>query len=145
MIKIKAPQNANRASKCLGRGRGSGKGKTSGHGHKGQNARSGGGTRLGFEGGQLPLYRRIAVRGFSNYPFKKINVPINLGTLERYFNDGDTVDREILIQKKIIRKREGDVKILANGEISKKLTVTIGKVSQAAKSKIEDAGGKVEG
>ncbi len=142
-IELKAPAGANRNKKVLGRGHGAGTGKTSGKGHKGQKARSGGNVRPGFEGGQMPLYRRVAARGFSNHPFKKVFVPVNLSLLEKNYSDGEVVSLETLIEKGLIKKSETEVKILGNGELSKKLEVQVGKVSAGAVQKIEKAGGKV--
>lgn len=145
MAELRAPQGATRSRKRIGRGPSSGHGKTSGKGHKGQRARSGGGVRPGFEGGQMPLYRRIARRGFSNYPFKVEYLGINLGTLEQSFGDGDTVTLETLKEKKVVKKRTERVKILGQGELSKKLTVQGLKVSKGAEEKITAAGGTVQG
>ena len=127
-----------------GRGHGSGNGKTSGKGHKGQNARSGGGVRPGFEGGQLPLYRRLPKRGFKNFPFKKEYAIVNLGALEAGFNDGDEVTIDKLIEARLIRKKLDGVKILASGALTKKLTVKANLFSENAKAKIESIGGKAE-
>ena len=127
-----------------GRGIGSGNGKTAGKGHKGQNARSGGGVRPGFEGGQLPLYRRLPKRGFKNFMFKKEYAIVNLKTLESKFNDGDEVTVDNLIESGIIRKKLDGVKILAVGDLTKKLTVKANLFSENAKSKIESVGGKAE-
>jgi large subunit ribosomal protein L15 len=127
-----------------GRGTGSGNGKTAGKGHKGQNARSGGGVRPGFEGGQLPLYRRLPKRGFKNFPFKKEYAIVNLKTLEEKFNDGDLVTVEKLLEMRIIKKKLDGVKILAAGDLTKKLTVKAGLFSENAKNKIESIGGKAE-
>ena len=124
-----------------GRGHGSGNGKTAGKGHKGQKARSGG-TRPGFEGGQMPLYRRIPKRGFTCRNSKDI-VGININALDR-FVDGAEVTIETLIESGIVSHPKDGVKILGNGEISKKLTVKVNAVSEAAKAKIEAAGGTVE-
>ncbi len=140
---LKAPQGANKNKKMLGRGRGTGLGKTSGRGHNGQNSRSGGGTKLGFEGGQMPLFRRIASRGFSNHPFKKEYQAVNLDQLEDRFNDGDKVNLDTLVANGLIKRSEKLVKILAAGEITKKLEIESVKVSASAKVKIEKAGGKV--
>ena len=145
MAELRAPQGSTRSRKRIGRGPSSGHGKTSGKGHKGQRARSGGGVRPGFEGGQMPLYRRIARRGFSNYPFKVEYIGINLGTLEQSFGDGDTVTLESLKEKKVVKKRTEYVKILGQGELSKKLTVQGLKVSKGAEEKITAAGGSVQG
>ena len=126
-----------------GRGPGSGNGKTAGKGHKGQNARSGGGVRPGFEGGQLPLYRKLPKRGFHNR-FETTFAIVNVATLNDKFEDGETVDLEALLAKKIIRREEDGLKVLGNGEITKKLTVKAKKFSATAKEKIEAAGGKAE-
>ncbi len=125
-----------------GRGHGSGNGKTAGKGHKGQKARSGA-PRIGFEGGQMPLYRRIAQKGFSNYPFKKEYAIFNLSELEAKFADGETVNKESLSAKGLIKKSATLIKVLGDGDIKKKLTVAVDKVSASAKAKIEKAGGSV--
>ncbi len=125
-----------------GRGHGSGNGKTAGRGHKGQNARSGGGVRPGFEGGQMPLYRRIPKRGFKCINSKEI-IAINLVHLN-VFEDGAVVDIEALKSKGLVSNPRDGVKILGNGELSKKLTVKVNFYSQSAKEKIEAAGGKAE-
>ena len=127
-----------------GRGSGSGNGKTAGRGHKGQNARTGGGVRPGFEGGQIPLYRRLPKRGFTNSLFKKEYAIINLETLDKLFNDGDVVSMEVLLEKGIVKKELNGLKVLARGEITKKLTVKAVIFSASAKEKIEAAGGKAE-
>ena len=127
-----------------GRGVGSGNGKTAGRGHKGQNARTGGGVRPGFEGGQMPLYRRLPKRGFTNSLFKKEYAIINLETLDKLFNDGDAVSMETLLEKGVIRKELNGLKVLGRGEITKKLTVKATIFSASAKEKIEAAGGKAE-
>ncbi len=142
-FELRAPEGANRNKKVLGRGHGAGTGKTAGRGHKGQKARSGGNVRPGFEGGQMPLYRRVAARGFSNFPFKKSYVPVNLSDLERCFSEGDKVDLEALVQKGVIKKSDKMVKILGNGDLTKKLDVQIDKVSAGAAEKIKKAGGSV--
>ena len=125
-----------------GRGHGSGNGKTAGKGHKGQKARSGA-PRVGFEGGQMPLYRRIPKRGIKNRNSKEI-VAINLSTLDKKFEDGATVDVEALIKAGVIGAAKDGVKILGNGEITKKLTVKVNAYSEAAKAKIEAVGGTAE-
>ena len=130
------------AQKRLGRGSGSGLGKTSGKGHKGAKARSGGGKRPGFEGGQMPLYRRVPKRGFTNV-FGTEYAEVNVERLE-VFENGATVDAAALLEKKIIRKELDGVKILGGGELTKKLTVKAAKFSGSAKEKIEAAGGKAE-
>ena len=125
-----------------GRGTGSGNGKTAGKGHKGQNARSGGGVRPGFEGGQSPLYRKLPKRGFHN-KFGTEYAIVNVSKLNA-FEDGETVNLEALINKGIIRKANDGLKVLGNGEITKKLTVEASVFSATAKEKIEAAGGKTE-
>ena len=125
-----------------GRGAGSGNGKTAGKGHKGQNARSGGGVRPGFEGGQLPLYRKLPKRGFKNR-FAVNYAVVNVAALNR-FEDGAVVDAEALKAAKLVRKELDGVKILGNGELTKKLTVKATVFSATAKEKIEAAGGKIE-
>ena len=125
-----------------GRGPGSGNGKTAGKGHKGQNARSGGGVRLGFEGGQLPLYRKHPKRGFHN-KFAAHYVIINVSALNK-FEDGETVNLEALKAKGIVKKSLDGLKVLGNGELTKKLTVEAKVFSATAKEKIEAAGGKAE-
>lgn len=125
-----------------GRGAGSGNGKTAGKGHKGQNARSGGGVRPGFEGGQIPLYRKLPKRGFNNV-FAKNYAVVNVSALEK-FEDGTTVDAELLVKEKIIKNVQDGVKVLGDGVITKKLTVKAAVFSASAKEKIEAAGGKTE-
>ncbi|CDZ23343.1 50S ribosomal protein L15 [[Clostridium] cellulosi] len=125
-----------------GRGIGSGNGKTAGKGHKGQNARSGGGVRPGFEGGQMPLARRIPKRGFVNI-FGKTYSNVNVEALNK-FDDGAVIDTEALIKAGLIKKTLDGVKILGNGDLKKKLTVKANAFSAAAKQKIEAAGGKAE-
>lgn len=133
---------SNHESYRKGRGAGSGNGKTAGKGHKGQKARSGGGVRPGFEGGQMPLQRRIPKRGFVNI-FATRYTAVNLSALER-FESGATVDAEALKAAGIIKKEQDGVKILGQGELSKALTVKAAKFSESAKQKIEAAGGKAE-
>ena len=125
-----------------GRGHGSGNGKTAGKGHKGQKARSGGSVRLGFEGGQMPLYRRLPKRGFKNRNSKEI-VAINVDALER-FENGAEVTVATLLENGVISHARDGVKILGNGDLTKKLTVKVDAVSESAKAKIEAVGGKVE-
>ena len=137
------PEGATHKKKIVGRGSSSGHGKTAGKGHKGQQARSGGKVYTGFEGGQMPLYRRVAKRGFSNYPFKKEYYVVNLSILETRFNDGETGNKETLMQKGLLKKAKLLVKILGNGDITKKLTVDVDKISISAKEKIEKAGGTI--
>ena len=126
-----------------GRGPGSGNGNTAGKGHKGQNARSGGGVRPGFEGGQLPLYRKLPKRGFNNSRFAKVYAIVNVEALN-VFEDGAIIDLEALMAKKIVRKAGDGLKILGNGELTKKVTVKADIFSATAKEKIEAAGGKIE-
>jgi len=126
-----------------GRGAGSGNGKTAGKGHKGQNARSGGGVRPGFEGGQLPLYRKLPKRGFNNYRFGKKYAIINVQSLNK-FNDGEVVDTAALLAARLIDNVFDGVKVLGEGEVAKKLTVKATIFSASAKEKIEAAGGKTE-
>ena len=125
-----------------GRGAGSGNGKTAGRGHKGQKARSGGGVRPGFEGGQMPLYRRLPKRGFTCYNTKDI-VAVNIKSLER-FEDGAVVDEQALVESRAVSKIGDGVKIIGNADLSKKLTVKVTAFSAAAKEKIEAAGGTAE-
>ena len=126
-----------------GRGPASGNGKTAGKGHKGQNARSGGGVRPGFEGGQLPLYRKLPKRGFNNYRFGKKFAIINVQSLNK-FNDGEVVDAAALLSRGIIKNVFDGVKVLGEGEIAKNITVKAAIFSANAKEKIEAAGGKTE-
>lgn len=139
---LKPAEGATSARKRLGRGIGSGLGKTSGKGHKGAKARSGGGKRPGFEGGQMPLTMRLPKRGFTNN-FRKEYVAINVSRLE-VFDDGATVTPVELIEMGIIKKIGDGVKIMGDGELTKKLTVLASKFTAAAKEKIEAAGGKAE-
>lgn len=136
-------EGSKKSSKRIGRGHGSGWGKTAGKGHKGQKARSGGSIRPGFEGGQMPLQRRVPKRGFNNI-FAKNVVAINLSTLNRKFNDGDTVDVQALVEAGVVKNGFDAVKVLANGKIEKKLTVKLSAFSESAKAAIEAAGGKTE-
>jgi len=143
-MKLNELQNLNAtARKRVGRGPGSGTGKTSGKGHKGQNARSGGGVRPGFEGGQLPLFRRLSKRGFNNYNFRTVYATVNVGDLER-FEEGTTVTKELLIEAGLVKKELDGIKVLGNGELTKKLTVKADKFSSTAKTKIENVGGTTE-
>ena len=127
----------------IGRGIGSGLGKTSGKGHKGQNARSGGGVRPGFEGGQLPLFRRLPKRGFSNARFKTVYAVINLSDLEKFENDA-VITPELLHEMGLIKNQLDGIKVLGNGNLTKKLVVKANKFSLSAKTKIEELGGKAE-
>ena len=135
--------DSNKDSKRVGRGHGSGNGKTAGKGHKGQKARSGGGVRIGFEGGQMPLARRIPKRGFKNHFAKEYTV-VNISDLNK-FADGTAVDAELLYASGVIKKVAADgIKILGDGELTRQLTVKAAKFTQAAAEKIEKAGGKAE-
>ncbi len=140
---LKYNEGSKKDIKRLGRGSSSGTGKTSGRGENGQNSRSGGGVRVGFEGGQLPLYRRLPKRGFSNAMFKKVYTTINVSDLNA-FEDGTEVTPELLFEMGIIKKQLSGIKVLGNGELTKKLTVRAHKFSDVAKEKIEKAGGKAE-
>lgn len=135
-------KGARKAPKRIGRGHGSGHGKTAGKGHKGQKARSGGGVRPGFEGGQMPLQRRVPKRGFNNIFAKKFAV-VNVSALNR-FEEGSVVDSNVLIEAGVIKKAYDGVKILANGNVDKKLIVKASAFSESAKQKIESLGGKAE-
>ncbi len=136
-----APGSAKKSFR-VGRGAGSGNGKTAGKGHKGQNARSGGGVRPGFEGGQMPLHRRIPKRGFNNI-FAVRYATINVEALNK-FEDGAVVDEKAIVAAGLLKKTLDGVKILGNGELTKKLTVNVKAYSESAKNKIEQAGGKAE-
>lgn len=140
---LKAPKGANKKRRIVGRGSSSGRGTTAGKGNKGQQSRSGGKAYVGFEGGQMPLYRRIAQRGFSNYPFKKEYSCFNLDVIAEKFADGETVDKKSLVEKGLLKSDKVLVKILGNGELNKKLTVSVDKISASAKEKVEKAGGSV--
>ncbi len=138
------PVGATHRRKIVGRGQGSGLGTTAGKGNKGQQSRSGGKTYPGFEGGQMPLYRRIPIRGFNNKNFRMDFQIVNLNDIETRFEAGEVVDGVSLVIKGLVRKAEKPVKILGNGALSKALTFVVDKVSASAKAKIEAAGGKVE-
>jgi len=140
---LTAPEGANKKKRIVGRGSSSGLGTTAGRGNKGQQSRSGGKVYVGFEGGQMPLYRRIAHRGFSNYPFKEEYAVFNLTEIEAKYENGETVDKESLIKKGILKKARSLVKILGDGNVTKKLTINVDKISASAKEKIEKAGGTV--
>jgi len=139
---LKPSEGSTHAKKRLGRGVGSGTGKTSGKGTKGQNSRSGGGTRLGFEGGQTPFFKRMPKRGFTNR-FRKEYAIVNVSELNKYEN-GTVVTPELLMQDRLIRKVLGGVKVLGDGTLEKKLTVQANKFTGSAVEKIEAAGGSVE-
>lgn len=133
-----------KAIKRVGRGPGSGMGKTSTRGEKGQKARSGASIPAWFQGGQTPLHRRIPIRGFNNKNFETKYATINLSDLDKFFNDGDVVTPEILKERKIIKKQLSGVKVLGNGELTKKLTIKANRFSTKAVTKIENSGGKAE-
>ena len=135
-------EGSKKEAKRIGRGHGSGQGKTAGKGHKGQKARAGRGMRIGFEGGQMPLQRRLPKRGFNNI-FAKNIVSVNVGTLDK-FEDGAVVDIQALVEAGIVKNSFDGVKVLGNGNITKKLTVKVSAFSESAKAKIEAAGGKAE-
>ena len=136
-------EGSKKARKRIGRGPASGQGKTAGKGHKGQKARSGGGVRPGFEGGQMPLQRRVPKRGFTNI-FRTEYATVNVADLEARFDDGATVDVDAILASGLLKKTLDGVKVLGNGEITKKLDVKVNAFSQTAKAKIEAAGGKAE-
>jgi large subunit ribosomal protein L15 len=139
---LHAPEGANKRKRIVGRGQGSGRGTTAGKGNKGQQSRSGGKTYVGFEGGQMPLYRRLAHRGFSNYPFKKEYQVINLTEIQNSYADGETVSIQSLVLKGLV-KGAVPVKILGGGELTKKLNFEVEALSASAKEKIEKAGGTI--
>ena len=141
---LKPAEGSRQKSVRIGRGIGSGIGKTSGKGHKGQNARSGGGVRPGFEGGQLPLVRKLPIRGFNNKNFKKQYSTVNVGDLDS-FESNTVITLELLYENRVVGKMlPYGLKVLAGGEITKPLTVQCKKYTAAAKEKIEKAGGKIE-
>ena len=139
---LKKPEGSTKAPKRVGRGQGTGQGTTAGRGMNGQNSRSGGGVRLGFEGGQMPLYRRLPKRGFNNKWAKEF-AEVNVKDLNR-FEDDSVVDIKVLLESGLIGKALDGVKVLGNGELEKKLTVKAEKFSKSAVEKIEKAGGKAE-
>ena len=146
---LHAPEGANKRKRIIGRGQGSGRGTTAGKGNKGQKSRSGGKTYVGFEGGQMPLFRRLAQRGFSNYPFKKVFQIVNLKEIDKRYSDGETVDETSLYEKGLIKgsrksgavKATMAVKILGDGDLTKKLVFKMGVISASAREKILKAGG----
>ena len=144
---LTAPKGANKKRKIVGRGSSSGLGTTAGKGNKGAQSRSGSPQPyVGFEGGQMPLYRRIAQRGFSNYPFKVEYDVVNLSDIEAKYADGETVSKETLVAKNLIKAKKSKntlIKLLGTGDITKKVTVSVDKVSKTAKEKVEKAGGSV--
>lgn len=139
---LKPAEGSRKVRKRVGRGNSSGSGKTSGRGQKGQNSRSGGGTRLGFEGGQTPLFQRLPKRGFTNYNRKEYAV-VNLDVLNR-FEEGTEINPALLVESGIVKNEKSGIKILASGNVEHKLTVKAHKFSKAAKEAIEAAGGTVE-
>ena len=139
---LKPTPGSTHAKKRLGRGPGSGTGKTAGKGHKGQNARSGGGTRPGFEGGQTPFFKRLPKRGFTNHTRTEY-ATVNVSELNRY-KEGTVITKEVLMQDRLIRKEYDGLKILGNGELTVKLTVQANKFTKAATDKIEAVGGTIE-
>ena len=139
---LKKPEGSTKAPKRIGRGQGTGQGTTAGRGMNGQNSRSGGGVRLGFEGGQMPLYRRLPKRGFTNH-WAKEYAEVNVADLNRFENDA-VVDLDALLAAGVVKQVKDGVKILGNGELEKKLTVKADKFSKSAAEKIEKAGGKAE-
>lgn len=140
---VKPNPYATKARKRVGRGAGSGTGKTAGRGENGQNSRSGGGVRVGFEGGQTPLFRRIPKRGFSNAKFKKVYAVINLSDLNK-FEDGATITPEVLKDMGLVKNALDGIKVLGSGKLEKKLTVKANKFSASAFEQIEKLGGKAE-
>ena len=140
---IKPRPGAKHRRKRLGSGESSGLGKTCGRGHKGQKSRSGGGPRSTFEGGQMPLYRRLPKRGFNNARFKKIYAVINVGMLDEVFEDGTVINEEVLRANGMVKGKYDGIKILGSGNLSKKLKFSVDKVSDSAKDKIEKAGGNI--
>lgn len=140
---LSGPPGATRERKRVGRGPGSGWGKTAGKGHKGQKARSGKGPKAAFEGGQMPLNRRLPKRGFSNAPFMQETVCVNVGQLER-FAAGAVVDRDALVAEGLVKGQFNSIKVLGNGTLSKQLVVKVEAFSKAAKEKIEALNGKAE-
>lgn len=138
---LQPSDNSKKNRKRVGRGPGSGHGKTSCKGHKGQNARSGGGVRPGFEGGQMPLHRRLPKRGFKNYPFRKVYSIVNLSDLEMFEGVND-ITPQLMIERGLVKKGNRGIKILAKGELKKEYTITADKFSKSAVEKIEAAGGK---
>lgn len=141
---LRPNKGAKHRVKRLGKGESSGLGKTCGKGNKGQNARSGGGTRPGFEGGQMPIHRRLPKRGFNNYEFRDQVAVVNVSQLEKSFDDGATVNEDTLRLAGLVNGRFDAIKVLGQGELTKKLTIAVGAVSASAREKIEKAGGTIE-
>ena len=144
LYELQPGEGANRQAYRKGRGHGSGNGKTAGRGHKGQNARSGGGVRPGFEGGQTPLYRRMPKRGFNRKRFADVYAEINIHIIEENYNAGETVNLETLTEKGLVRKKFDGLSILGNGELTKNVTVQATRFTKSAQEKITNAGGKAE-
>jgi len=140
---VRAAYIPRKKRKRVGRGIGSGLGKTAGRGHKGQDARSGGGVKPGFEGGQMPLYRRLPKRGFNNAKFRTVYSIVNVAQLEKAFDNGATVDAAAIRGARLVNAKEGPIKVLGGGDLSKQLHVKADRFSESAKAKIEAAGGSV--
>ncbi|MBB6031373.1 large subunit ribosomal protein L15 [Borreliella spielmanii] len=143
MFSLLKPKGAAKRRKIVGRGPGSGLGKTSGRGQKGQKARNTS-PRLGFEGGQTPLYRRLPRKGFSNNDYKLKYVIVNLGDIDKKFNDGQVVNYDTLLENKLIRKRNKKIKILSNGKLTKKVSLEVSKISKSAESLVMEIGGTIK-
>jgi len=141
-MNIKSPKGSKKKTKILGRGQGCGRGCTSGKGSNGQKCRSGYKKRIGFEGGQMPLVRRLPKIGFNNKVFEKVYNVINICDLNR-FDDGDNVDYALLLKNRLVNKKCNYVKLLGNGELEKKISITVDKVAKSALKKVEEAGGTV--
>jgi len=141
IVKLEVPSGAKKNKNRVGRGPGSGNGKTAGRGYNGQNSRKSGGVRPGFEGGQIPLYRRLPKRGFTNFIFKVDYNVVNLSLLNS-FDDGDVIDYNVLLKRGLLQKKSLPVKILGDGELTKKLEIKADKFSKSALEKIEKAGSK---
>jgi len=141
IVRLEVPVGAKKNKNRVGRGPGSGNGKTAGRGYNGQNSRKSGGVRPGFEGGQIPLYRRLPKRGFTNFIFKVEYNVVNLSLLNS-FNDGDVIDYNVLLERGLLQKKSLPVKILGNGELTKKLEIKANKFSKSALEKIEKAKSK---
>jgi large subunit ribosomal protein L15 len=140
---MKPTKGSTHKIKRLGKGESSGQGKTAGKGHKGQKARSGGGVRVGFEGGQMPIHRRLPKRGFNNVRFADKVVVVNTAHLEKFFEAGATVNEESLRAKGLVKGAFDQIKVLGNGVLTKKLTISVSAISAGAKAKIEAAGGTI--
>lgn len=143
MFSLLKPKGAAKRRKIVGRGPGSGLGKTSGRGQKGQKARNTS-PRLGFEGGQTPLYRRLPRKGFSNNDYKLEYAIVNLGDIDKKFNDGQVVNYDTLLENKLIRKKNKKIKILSNGKLTKKVSLEVSKISKTAKSLVMKIGGTIK-